>query len=57
LLYQFFLEGVAMDATLNLGDGLHPNPRGIDKIVAGILPHVEELIARVEQQRLAAGQG
>ena len=38
LLYPFFLDGVAMDAALNLGDGLHPNPRGVDKIVAGILP-------------------
>jgi acyl-CoA thioesterase-1 len=57
LLYPFFLDGVAMDAALNLGDGLHPNPRGVDKIVAGILPHVQELIARVKERRLTAGKG
>lgn len=57
LLYPFFLDGVAIDAALNLSDGLHPNPRGVEKIVAGILPNVEELIARVKERRLAAGKG
>jgi acyl-CoA thioesterase-1 len=56
LLYPFFLEGVAMDAALNLGDGMHPNPRGVEKVVAGILPKVEELVARVNERRLAAGR-
>jgi acyl-CoA thioesterase-1 len=56
LLYPFFLEGVAMDAALNLGDGMHPNPRGVQKVVAGILPKVEELVARVKERRLAAGK-
>jgi acyl-CoA thioesterase-1 len=56
LLYPFFLEGVAMDAALNLGDGMHPNPRGVEKLVAGILPKVEELVARVKERRLAAGK-
>lgn len=51
LLYPFFLEGVAGDAKLNLPDGIHPAPAGIDRIVAGILPKVEELIARVRVAR------
>jgi acyl-CoA thioesterase I len=45
--YPFFLDGVATDPKLNLGDGVHPNAAGIDVIVARILPKVEELIAVV----------
>lgn len=48
LLYPFFLEGVAADPALNLPDGLHPTTEGIAVIVANILPHVEDLIARVK---------
>jgi len=44
----FFLEGVAADESLNQGDGIHPNPEGVAKIVERILPKVEGLIARVE---------
>lgn len=51
VLYPFFLEGVATEAKLNQRDGLHPTAAGIDAIVAGILPKVEELVARVRQQR------
>lgn len=43
----FFLEGVAADAALNQGDGMHPNAAGVDAIVARILPKVEELMLRV----------
>lgn len=50
LLYPFFLDGVAADAKLNLGDGIHPTAEGIDVIVARILPAVEALIARVRAQ-------
>jgi acyl-CoA thioesterase I len=49
VLYPFFLEGVATDAKLNLGDGIHPNAAGIDVIVQGILPHVERVLARVRR--------
>jgi acyl-CoA thioesterase-1 len=51
LLYPFFLEGVATDAKLNQPDGLHPTAAGIDAIVAGIAPKVEELIARLREKR------
>jgi len=45
--YPFFLDGIVADAKLNQSDGLHPTPAGVAGIVAGILPKVEELIARV----------
>lgn len=32
-LIPFFLEGVVLDSTLNLGDGLHPNAKGYIKIM------------------------
>ncbi len=47
LLYPFFLDGVAADASLNQGDGMHPNGRGVDLIVSKIKPGVEELIGKV----------
>jgi acyl-CoA thioesterase-1 len=47
LLYPFFLEGVVADPKLHIGDGLHPTGEGVAKIVSGILPKVEELVARV----------
>lgn len=37
-LYPFFLDGVITDAKLMLADGIHPNERGIDKIVARLAP-------------------
>jgi acyl-CoA thioesterase-1 len=49
--YPFFLAGVATDKTLNQGDGLHPNAAGVDVIVSGIAPKVEELLARVRAHR------
>lgn len=48
LLYPFFLDGVAGNATLNLDDGLHPTAEGIELIVEKILPSVEALIARAK---------
>lgn len=52
--YPFFLEGVALDKTLNLPDGLHPNAKGVAEIVRRILPKVEELIARAARQTAPA---
>ncbi len=48
LLYPFFLEGVAADASLNQADGMHPNPQGVDIIVGKILPLVEKLVAKMQ---------
>ena len=45
--YPFFLDGVAGDPRLNLGDRIHPNRDGIAVIVENILPTVEKLLARI----------
>lgn len=47
LLYPFFLEGVVADPKLNIGDGLHPTAAGVARIVSGMLPKVEAMLARV----------
>lgn len=47
VLYPFFLDGVAAQASLNQADGIHPTAQGIALIVERILPYVEELISRV----------
>lgn len=41
-LYPFFLEGVVTDRALMLPDRVHPNPQGIDRVVARIAPLVAE---------------
>jgi acyl-CoA thioesterase I len=46
--YPFFLDGVALDDSLKLDDGMHPNAEGVARIVQGILPKVEELLVRVK---------
>jgi acyl-CoA thioesterase I len=43
-LYPFFLEGVADEPALKLGDGLHPNAAGVERIVKGILPDVRAFV-------------
>jgi acyl-CoA thioesterase-1 len=43
--YPFFLDGVATNAALNQADGMHPNAAGVAKIVEGIIPKVEALVA------------
>jgi acyl-CoA thioesterase-1 len=39
-LYPFILDGVAQDPALNQADGMHPNPKGVDVVVAHLLPFV-----------------
>jgi acyl-CoA thioesterase-1 len=51
LLYPFFLDGVALDPGLMQEDGIHPNAKGVDRIVQGILPKVDELLTQVQNQR------
>jgi acyl-CoA thioesterase-1 len=48
--YPFLLEGVAGAAKLNQRDGIHPSAAGVERIVAGILPKVEELVTRIRQK-------
>lgn len=47
-LYPFFLDGVALDGGLMQADGIHPNAKGVARIVESILPQVEALLAQAE---------
>jgi acyl-CoA thioesterase I len=49
--YPFFLTGVAGEPGLNQADGIHPTLAGIEVIVRGILPLVEELLGEIQQRR------
>jgi acyl-CoA thioesterase-1 len=53
ILYPFFLDGIAGDRALNQRDGIHPTAAGVDRIVSGILPKAEELLARSNGKVLA----
>jgi acyl-CoA thioesterase I len=44
IFYPFFLDGVAADASLNQSDGIHPTAKGVDVIVARMLPYAEKLL-------------
>jgi acyl-CoA thioesterase-1 len=46
--YPFFLDGVALDDGLMQEDGIHPNAKGVAKIVEGIMPKIDELLAQVK---------
>jgi len=50
VLYPFFLDGVAGERSLNLQDGIHPTAKGVEIIVAGILPAVETFIATLSKR-------
>ncbi len=44
----FFLQGVATVDDLNQADRMHPNPEGVRRIVARILPLVEKLLSEAK---------
>jgi acyl-CoA thioesterase-1 len=48
--YPFFLEPIATDTNMFQPDGMHPNAEGVAKIVDGILPKVEELLAKIPRK-------
>jgi acyl-CoA thioesterase I len=48
LYYPFFLDGIAEDPRYTLPDHMHPNARGVQTMVAGILPLVLKLLAEVK---------
>jgi acyl-CoA thioesterase I len=48
-LMPFFLEGVVMDKTLMLPDAIHPNARGVTKVVEKLTPFVERELRVAEQ--------
>ena len=45
-LYPFFMAGVAANRPLLLGDGMHPNARGVRTIVQRILPMVRRALPK-----------
>ncbi len=51
LFYPFLLDGVALDPALNQRDGIHPNEKGVARIVAGLLPVAERLIERARKRK------
>jgi acyl-CoA thioesterase-1 len=50
VLYPFFLDGAAGDRRLTQPDGLHPTAKGVEVIVARILPSVETFLAHVARR-------
>jgi acyl-CoA thioesterase-1 len=50
VLYPFFLDGVVTDAALMLPDNIHPNAKGVSRVVEGLSPLVE---AALKQQNRA----
>jgi len=50
LLYPFFLDGAALNDGLMQKDGIHPNGKGMAKIVENMLPKVEELLAQADEK-------
>ncbi|MBM7048912.1 MULTISPECIES: arylesterase [Rhizobium] len=47
-LYPFFLDGVAAHADLQLDDGMHPNPKGVDVMIEHILPAVIKFVGMID---------
>ena len=45
-LYPFFLDGVATVSGMSLADGVHPNFRGVKRIVTGITEPVKQALGR-----------
>jgi acyl-CoA thioesterase-1 len=48
-LYPFFLDGVVGHPDLQLKDGMHPNAKGVDRIVSGALPVVEKALGKPDK--------
>jgi acyl-CoA thioesterase-1 len=46
-LYPFLLDGVALDARYNQGDGIHPNAAGVKLIAARLAPIVAAQLAKL----------
>lgn len=51
----FFLEGVASIASLNSGDGIHPNERGYEIITENIYPYVVRAIEQLRENKANNG--
>jgi acyl-CoA thioesterase I len=51
-LMPFFLEGVVMDKNLMLPDAIHPNAKGVKKVVETLSPFVERELTSTKQSVL-----
>ncbi|WP_340159684.1 arylesterase [uncultured Hoeflea sp.] len=49
-LYPFFLDGVTGNPDQLLGDGMHPNPNGINTMVEKILPIAEQFLSQIKAE-------
>lgn len=49
-LMPFFLEGVAMNPSMNIEDGIHPNTRGIALMVENTLPYLTPVLDGILQK-------
>ncbi len=49
-LIPFLLAGVAGDPALNLGDGVHPNPRGAKIVAANVWKGLEQVVREVDRE-------
>ena len=47
-LYPFFLDGVVTHANLQIEDGMHPNPEGVDVMVRSFLPAAEAFLGSIK---------
>jgi len=43
-LVPFLLDGVALQANMNMRDGIHPNAAGAERIADTVWPHLEQLV-------------
>ncbi|MGB3563897.1 MAG: arylesterase [Thermoanaerobaculia bacterium] len=48
-LMPFLLQDVAGDPMLNLGDGIHPNAAGQQRVAANIVPYLREILSGLEK--------
>jgi acyl-CoA thioesterase I len=47
-IYPFFLDGVVGQPGMMLEDGIHPNAKGVARVVQGVAPLVSETLDRVK---------
>ena len=50
-LYPFMLDGVAGQREMQLADGMHPNAKGVDRMVEGALPFVLRALSKLAGQQ------
>lgn len=54
-LYPFFLDGVATRKDLLLEDGMHPNEKGVEAMVANFMPTIEKSLSDVQNKGTSGG--